>query len=67
MWMKADPMPAHFRPLRDCVLLKRVEYGEKTPSGIIIPDTAREKPVEAEVLAVGPARRTKRGNCWRWK
>jgi chaperonin GroES len=47
-------MAHHFRPLRDRVLLKRLEVEEKTPAGIIIPDTAREKPVEGEVLATGP-------------
>ena len=47
-------MKPHFRPLRDRVLLKRVEVEEKTPAGIIIPDTVKEKPVEGEVLAVGP-------------
>ena len=47
-------MAHHFRPLRDRILLKRVEVEEKTPAGIIIPDTAKEKPVEGEVLAVGP-------------
>ena len=47
-------MAHHFRPLRDRVLLKRVEVEERTPAGIIIPDTAKEKPVEGEVLAVGP-------------
>jgi chaperonin GroES len=45
---------ARFRPLHDRVLLKRVDAEEKTPGGIIIPDTAKEKPVEGEVLAVGP-------------
>jgi chaperonin GroES len=45
---------AHFRPLRDRVLLKRIEVQERTPAGIIIPDTAQEKPAEGEVLAVGP-------------
>jgi len=44
----------HFRPLRDRVLLKRVEVEERTPAGIIIPDTAKEKPAEGEILAVGP-------------
>ena len=43
-----------FRPLHDRVLLKRVENEGKTAGGIIIPDTAKEKPMEAEVLAVGP-------------
>ena len=47
-------MKPHFRPLRDRVLLKRVEVEEKTPAGIIISDTVKEKPVEGEVLAVGP-------------
>lgn len=42
-----------FRPLHDRVLLRRVEQEEKTASGIIIPDTAKEKPSEGEVIAVG--------------
>ncbi|MGY0715124.1 co-chaperone GroES [Azospirillum argentinense] len=50
-----------FRPLHDRVLLKRVEAEEKTPGGIIIPDTAKEKPVEGEVLAVGPGARDEAG------
>jgi chaperonin GroES len=47
-------MAHQFRPLRDRVLLRRIEVEEKTPAGIIIPDTAKEKPVEGKVLAVGP-------------
>ena len=43
-----------FRPLHDRVLLKRVEQEGKTAGGIIIPDTAKEKPMEAEVIACGP-------------
>ena len=43
-----------FKPLHDRVLLRRVEAEEKTPGGVIIPPTAKEKPVEGEVLAVGP-------------
>jgi chaperonin GroES len=43
-----------FRPLQDRVLLRRIEQEGKTAGGIIIPDTAKEKPMEAEVLAVGP-------------
>lgn len=43
-----------FRPLHDRVLLKRIEPEGKTAGGIIIPDTAKEKPMEAEVVAVGP-------------
>ena len=45
-----------FRPLGDRVLIKRVEEEEKTKGGIIIPDTAKEKPQEGEILAVGPGR-----------
>ena len=43
-----------FRPLHDRVLLRRVEQEAKTAGGILIPDTAQEKPVEGEVMAVGP-------------
>lgn len=42
-----------FRPLHDRVLLRRIEQDEKTAGGIIIPDTAQEKPMEGEVVAVG--------------
>jgi chaperonin GroES len=48
---------ASFRPLHDRVLVRRIEAEEKTRGGIIIPDTAKEKPVEGEVLAVGPGSR----------
>ena len=50
-----------FRPLHDRVLVKRVEAEEKTKGGIIIPDTAQEKPQEAEVMTVGPGARDKSG------
>ena len=50
-----------FRPLHDRVLLRRIEAEEKTPGGIIVPDTAKEKPVEGEVLAVGPGARNENG------
>jgi chaperonin GroES len=50
-----------FRPLHDRVLVRRVEAEETTPGGIIIPDTAKEKPVEGEVLAVGPGARDDSG------
>ncbi|TWA53157.1 chaperonin GroES [Azospirillum baldaniorum] len=50
-----------FRPLHDRVLLKRVAAEEKTSGGIIIPDTAKEKPDEGEVLAVGPGARDEAG------
>lgn len=51
----------NFRPLHDRVLVKRVESEEKTASGIIIPDTAKEKPLEGEVIAVGPGLRQDNG------
>ena len=46
-----------FRPLHDRVLIKRVEEEEKSKGGIIIPDTAKEKPMEGEVVAAGPGAR----------
>lgn len=49
------------RPLHDRVLVKRVEKEEKTAGGLYIPDTAREKPIEAEVIAVGAGKRDKEG------
>lgn len=50
-----------FRPLHDRVLVRRVEQDEKTPGGIIIPDTAKEKPMQAEILAVGEGARNEDG------
>jgi chaperonin GroES len=50
-----------FRPLGDRVLIKRVEEEAKTKGGIIIPDTAKEKPQEGEVIAVGPGARDETG------
>ena len=50
-----------FRPLGDRVLVKRVEEEAKTKGGIIIPDTAKEKPQEGEVMAVGPGARDDSG------
>ncbi|RAK57603.1 co-chaperone GroES [Phenylobacterium deserti] len=50
-----------FRPLGDRVLVKRVEEEAKTKGGIIIPDTAKEKPQEGEVIAVGPGARDDNG------
>ena len=50
-----------FRPLGDRVLVKRVEEESKTKGGIIIPDTAKEKPQEGEVVAVGPGVRDDKG------
>ncbi|QKV19219.1 co-chaperone GroES [Oricola thermophila] len=50
-----------FRPLHDRVVVRRVESEEKTAGGIIIPDTAKEKPSEGEVVAVGPGARDENG------
>ncbi|RCS25259.1 co-chaperone GroES [Phyllobacterium salinisoli] len=50
-----------FRPLHDRIVVRRVEAEEKTAGGIIIPDTAKEKPQEGEVLAVGPGARDDSG------
>ena len=50
-----------FKPLHDRVVVKRLESDEKTSGGIIIPDTAKEKPSEGEVLAVGPGEITEDG------
>jgi chaperonin GroES len=50
-----------FRPLHDRVVVRRVEADEKTAGGIIIPDTAKEKPQQGEVLAVGPGMRDESG------
>lgn len=51
-----------FRPLHDRVLLRRVEQEGKTAGGIIIPDTAKEKPMEAEVIACGPGAYNEEGD-----
>jgi len=50
-----------FRPLQDRVLIRRVEPEAKTSGGIIIPDTAQEKPMEGEVVAIGPGARAADG------
>ena len=50
-----------FRPLHDRVVVKRIEAEEKSAGGIIIPDTAKEKPQEGEVVAVGPGARDESG------
>lgn len=54
-------MPTRIRPLHDRVIVKRIEETEKTKGGIIIPDTAKEKPQEGKVVAVGPGRRLEEG------
>ena len=50
-----------FRPLHDRVLVRRIEQSAKTAGGIIIPDTAKEKPMEGEIVAVGPGARGEDG------
>ena len=50
-----------FRPLHDRVVVKRIEAEEKTAGGIIIPDTAKEKPMQGEIVAVGPGGRDENG------
>ena len=51
----------HLRPLHDRVVVRRIEADQKTAGGIIIPDTAQEKPMEGEVIAVGPGARDESG------
>ena len=51
-----------FRPLHDRVVVKRIDADEKSKGGIIIPDTAKEKPSQGEVIAVGPGGRDESGN-----
>ncbi|WP_375161432.1 co-chaperone GroES [Bradyrhizobium sp. RDT46] len=51
----------HFRPLHDRVLVRRIDAEEKTAGGIIIPDTAKEKPQQGEIIAVGPGARNEQG------
>jgi chaperonin GroES len=51
----------NFRPLHDRIVVKRITAEEKTAGGIIIPDTAKEKPMEGEVVAVGPGARNEQG------
>jgi chaperonin GroES len=51
----------HFRPLHDRVVVRRIDANEKTAGGIIIPDTAKEKPQEGEIVAVGPGARNEKG------
>ncbi|HSR75112.1 MAG TPA: co-chaperone GroES [Xanthobacteraceae bacterium] len=50
-----------FRPLHDRVVVKRIEAEDKTAGGIIIPDTAKEKPMQGEIVAVGPGGRDEKG------
>ena len=52
----------NFRPLHDRVVVRRLTAEEKTAGGIIIPDTAKEKPMEGEIVAVGPGSRNEQGH-----
>jgi len=52
----------NFRPLHDRILIKRIEEKESVKGGIIIPDTAKEKPQEGEVVAVGHGKKSEEGN-----
>jgi chaperonin GroES len=58
---KPRRIPMKFRPLHDRVVVKRIDAEEKTAGGIIIPDTAKEKPQQGEVVAVGPGGRDESG------
>jgi chaperonin GroES len=58
---KLERIAMNFRPLHDRVLIRRVEAKDKTTGGIIIPDTAQEKPMEGEIVAVGPGARNEKG------
>lgn len=51
----------HFRPLHDRVLVRRIDAEAKTAGGIIIPDTAKEKPQQGEIIAAGPGARNEQG------
>ncbi len=55
-------MAAKVRPLHDRLIVKRIDEDDKTAGGIIIPDTAKEKPQQGTVLAAGPGRRDNKGN-----
>jgi chaperonin GroES len=58
---RREPNDMNFRPLHDRVVVRRLEGEEKTKGGIIIPDTAKEKPQEGEIIAVGPGGRDESG------
>jgi chaperonin GroES len=60
-WHQASKNPVKFRPLHDRVVIRRLNAEEKTVGGIIIPDTAQEKPMEGEVIAAGAGARNEQG------
>ncbi len=55
-------MPAKIRPLHNRLIVQRLDEEEKTAGGIIIPDTAKEKPYQGKVIAAGPGKRDDKGN-----
>jgi chaperonin GroES len=57
-----EEMFMKIKPMNDRVIVRRVEEEQKTAGGIIIPDTAKEKPQEGEVVAIGPGKRDDKGN-----
>src|SRR6187549_1568514 len=61
MLVRTPMAKSKFRPLHDRVVVRRIQADEKTKGGIIIPDTAKEKPQEGEVVAVGPGGRDEAG------
>lgn len=58
----ASAMKVQLKPLADRVVIKKIEAEEKTAGGIVLPDTAKEKPQQGEILAVGPGRVDDKGN-----
>jgi chaperonin GroES len=60
-WHTGSHHPMKFRPLHDRVVIRRLNAEEKSAGGIIIPDTAQEKPMEGEVVAAGPGARNEQG------
>src|SRR5689334_23779548 len=60
-WHQVSQNPMKFRPLHDRVVIRRLDAEEKTIGGIIIPDTAQEKPMEGEVIAAGLGARNEQG------
>ena len=57
----ASATKLHLKPLADRVVVKKLEAEERTPGGIVLPDTAKEKPQQGEVLAVGPGKFDEKG------
>ncbi len=57
----------NIRPIGERVVIKPMQKEEKTQSGILLPDSAQEKPIEGEVVAVGPGRINEKASAYRWK